>query len=156
MNETPEGESGTKGRHIVGNIDVTHNLTKDRGLRITRAVYSDDDLVLINERVDDMQSVLDRQFIKADVRAKEIELDHWAAQLQIAADGMEALATKVELHNKDPKANKLSSVDRTKIEKYDSDVRAINKHIERLKGMIEAAGVKLKELDEVAAARSGK
>jgi hypothetical protein len=114
LNQTDEPHPDTI---IVGNVQITFTLSDKRQINSTVYLYAKDGPAEINERVDMMQEVLERQFIRVDVVTKEAE--KFAAELGFDAymEHFGSIADK-------KKAGKLlSSQDKTQLEQHDLAVR---------------------------------
>jgi hypothetical protein len=128
-----ENAEGT--RHIVGNFEVTLNLTDKRGIKMLGYVYDDDTPKEINDRVDLYQDVLDRQFIRSDIINKSAQIQQYEASINAIQENYNSLVTKQADH-------KLTSQDKLSLGKSESDIRQCRKMIESLSAAI-AEGRKL-------------
>jgi hypothetical protein len=124
-------------RKIVGNFDVTLNLTDKRGIKMTGYVYSDDTPEEVNARVDSFQDVLDRQMVRCDMLNKEAEVASSTVGLENYREHMQGL---VDLQKT---GKKLTSQDKAMIAKYDLESRSWIKRIQSAQAAIEAAKRKL-------------
>lgn len=133
----PEGERDDL--IITGKFVVTHNLTDKRGITVERYITNRDTKGTINASVDESMDVLDRQFIRADIMTKEAQLANMAANLNLVSNGYEEIIAKRDA------AGKLSTMEKEKLKKYDSDVRGIRQAIEYTESAVAVAKKKLEE-----------
>lgn len=121
---------------VVGNFEITVNLTDKRQLRMTGYVYSDDDPQQINGRLDSFMDVADRQVVRADIVTKE-------AELVVAERSVEALVAHNEELMKLKDDRKLTSQQKQQLAQFESSVRFHTKQKESLHAAIAAARKKL-------------
>jgi len=86
---------------IVGNIEITLNLTDRRGIRITRYITEDDDKAKVNANCDEMQDILDRQFAKSDILTKEMQVYGMEQNILRQEQQVRALEAKDRLSSTD-------------------------------------------------------
>jgi uncharacterized lipoprotein NlpE involved in copper resistance len=84
----------TTSRQLAGSFDLTLNLSDRRGIKMAAYMYSDDTPAEINKRIDQMQDVLDRQAIRADLVNKRAQIDGMHAHLVNLKNAYEGLADK--------------------------------------------------------------
>lgn len=101
---------------VVGNFEITVNLTDKRQLRMTGYVYSDDNTPLVNARIDSYMDVIDRQMVRADIITKEAEIATSEASLEaITAHNEELLNLQ--------KVGKLTSQQKQQFAQFESSMR---------------------------------
>jgi len=124
-------------RVITGNIDLTLNLTDRRGIKISGYVYSDDTPKDLNERVDRLQDVLDRQAIRCDITVKEAQI---AGHVQNLQSFKQSYAGMLAIQNA---GKKLTSQQKNAIDNYAPSVERAEAEIASLRAAIAEARKKL-------------
>jgi hypothetical protein len=132
--------SDQKQQRIVGNVDITNNLTDKRGIKISfYIVEGEEDRAGMNRLIDMAMDVCDRQVVRADIINKRAERAMFAANLNLINQNYERLI------NKRSGAKKLTSQEMLQISKYDADVQMCKNGIESADAAISAAEKKLAE-----------
>jgi len=134
-----EQAAGTGERKIVGNFDITLNLTQTRGIKMTGYVYSDDTPKELNERIDMYQDTLDRQAVRVDIVSKEAQIAMHRINVEAIQENYDGLMRK----RNSPKT--LTSQERLTIANHAATLASAAKMIESLEAAIKAGKTKLAE-----------
>lgn len=102
---------------IIGNFEVSHQLTQQRTMRVTGYIYNKDTPEAINARIDIMQDAMDRQFIRCDVVNKEAQEKATMAALENHRQVIDDLIKKRD------EGKKLSSQEKQTIDRWDDNLR---------------------------------
>jgi len=132
MIETPQGPADVSER-IVGNFEITLNLSDKRGIRVTGYIYDKDDSKRLNARIDWLHDTLDRQFIRADVVNKRAQITYEKINIDAQQNAAEGLI------NKRNGGKKLSSQEQLMLNNLEPNVHAAKQRIESLDAAIQAA-----------------
>lgn len=124
-------------RTVTGTIDLTLNLTDRRGIKVSGYIYSDDKPGDVHLRVDMLQDVLDRQYIRVDLVNKQAQL---AGHFQNLENMKEAYAGLLAIQDA---GKKLTSVQRQAFDNYARNVEHHKKEIASLEAAIAAGNKKL-------------
>lgn len=122
---------------IVGNFEVTMNLTDKRGVKLLGYITAADDAKSINRKLDLYQDALDRQFVRADLVTKRAEIKRWEATIDSLSDQYDAMTTKQQ------GGIKISSQEKQQMGKHETDLRLCRKNIESLEAAIAEANKQL-------------
>ena len=132
MIETPQGPADVSER-IVGNFEITLNLSDKRGIRVTGYIYDKDDSKRLNARIDWLQDTLDRQFIRADGVNTRAQITYEKINIDAQQNAAEGLI------NKRNGGKKLSSQEQLMLNNLEPNVHAAKQRIESLDAAIQAA-----------------
>ena len=124
-------------RSLAGNFELTIVLTDKRQLRMTGYVYSDDDAVSINARLDQFQDVLDRQAVRVDIVTKEAEIAQNDRAIEALVQHNDALM------NLQKGAAKLTATQKQQLAQFEQSVRFHVQQKESKAAAIAAAKQKL-------------
>ncbi len=127
---------------IVGNYEVTMQLTQQRTIRVSGYIYADESNTAVNARLDAAQDALDRQFVRSDIVSKEAQLEAAANSLDIHRQHFEVVVQKKTAKERGEKIH-LTTQDKQLIDKYDSDVKAVNAQIASLQAAIAKGKLRL-------------
>ncbi len=127
---------------IVGNYEVAMHLTQQRTIKVSGYIYADETNEAVNARLDAAQDALDRQYIRADITNKEAQLAAAAESLNIHRQHFEVVVQKKTARERGEKVH-LTTQDKQLIDKYDSDVKAVNAQIASLQAAIAKGKQKL-------------
>lgn len=130
VHELPREPVTAPARQAVGQFTVTLNLTQQRGITMVGYVYDDDSSNDVHKRIDFYQSVLDRQFIRADLVNKRAQIAGHVQNLANFKQHYDGLVRK-------QKAGKvLPSTEKDALRNYDTSVAQISDAIDSLKAAI--------------------
>jgi hypothetical protein len=133
--------SEDRGKRIVGNVDITNNLTDKRGIKISfYVVEGEDDRASMNKLIDAAMDVVDRQVVRADLVSKRAERSMWIASLELLQRNHEQLMAKRN------GARKLTAQENLQVGKFDGDLQRCKLGIESTDAAIAAAEAKLAEV----------
>lgn len=135
MSEEPQGPANVE--RIVGNFEVTLNLSDKRGIKMIGYVYLTDDAKALNQRIDWYMDTLDRQAIRADMVTKEAQIAMHRINVEAMIDDYDSIMTK-------QKAGKaLTSQEKLKLRVHSDQLAQAKKYVESLDAAIRAGKEKL-------------
>lgn len=132
-----------KGRLVEGNFQITHQLTQQRSITMSGYLYHGESANELNARIDALQDVMDRQFVRADLKKKEAEREQYVAGMNQHLEHLEKLRASMEATNGHAK-RKLSSQERQQLDREAETTEGAKKHIASLDAAIAAAREYLK------------
>lgn len=121
---------------IVGNYDITLQLSQGRAIKIMGYIYAGESNEAINARLDAAQDALDRQFIRTDVVNKEAQIDAVTANMRQYREHVTLLVEKKNAVDRGDKAIKLNSQEKLQLGKLDADLANFNAQIESLQAAV--------------------
>lgn len=127
---------------IVGNYEVTMQLTQQRTIRLSGYVYANESNEAVNARLDAAQDALDRQYIRADIVTKEAQIESAMQSLVVHREHFDAVVQKKNARDRGEQV-RLTTQDKEMIGKYDSDVKAVNSQIASLQAAIAKGKIRL-------------
>jgi len=83
-------------RTVTGSFEVAMALSQQRTIKMTGYTYSDDDVAAVNARIDIVQDVFDRQFVRADITNKEAQIAAMEQNLENLDDSVQGLVKRKE------------------------------------------------------------
>lgn len=133
MNEKTDAPART----VTGNFEVAMALSQQRTIKMTGCTYSDDDVATVNARVDIVQDVLDRQFVRADITNKEAQIAAMEQNLENLDDSVQGLVKLRET------GKSLNSQQKLQVQNYDASRGQQMKTIASLRAAIVAGRQKI-------------
>jgi phage-related protein len=124
-------------RTVTGNFEVAMALSQQRTIKMTGCTYSDDDVATVNARVDIVQDVLDRQFVRADITNKEAQIAAMEQNLENLDDSVQGLVKLRET------GKSLNSQQKLQVQNYDASRGQQMKTIASLRAAIVAGRQKI-------------
>lgn len=123
---------------ICGNAEMSLQLTQTRTLKISCYIYAGEDTDALNDRIDAMQDVIDRQAVRCDITNKEAQIDAVTGSMRQYREHVAMLVEQKTLVDRGEK--KLTSQEKLQlkqqIEKSDADLRNFNAQIESLQAAV--------------------